>query len=266
MASRRQLLAAMVAAVSCQPRRRRNSLPSALPAGLPAMSSCCPALDAAIVGAAAPGNTALLFLHGYGQRPDFFLPRAQELVRRGPLTAFLAAAPLPHPSGGRAWWHFDQPWPGVVETGDEQGPPLATPPLLMSARVGVQQLLLEIQRRHRPRTLVLAGFSQGAMLAIDVALAANPPVDRVVAMSGGLLAPSLPALRADRPVRLPAFVTHGTRDKQLARTDGEVLADSLRRHGHPVTWRPFDGGHQLPPEQIFDELARFVLNEAGKPG
>jgi phospholipase/carboxylesterase len=259
MASRRALLAAMAAvATGCQRRPRARPRP-VMPAGFPTISTCCPQLDVAVVGAAAPGGVALVFLHGYGRGPDEFVSRAKQLIARGPLTVFLPAGPLPHDRGGRAWWHFDQPWPGVAATGDEQGPAVETPPQLASARVGVQQLLRDIQKRHRPRATVLAGFSQGAMLAVDVAAAAHPPVDRVVAMSGSLLAASLPALRAPHPVRVPAFITHGRKDSGLPLSDGDLIATTLRRHGHQVIWRPFDDGHVLPPDDVFEELARFVL-------
>ena len=40
----------------------------------------------------------------------------------------------------------------------------------------------------------MAGFSQGAMLSLDVALASRPPVDLVAMLSGVMLADTLPAL------------------------------------------------------------------------
>jgi predicted esterase len=78
-------------------------------------------------------------------------------------------------------------------------------------------------------------------------------------MSGALLCASLPALRASRPTRVPVFVTHGRNDRMLPLSDGDLLAATLRRHGHPVTWRPFDDGHVLPSGDLFDEVARFVV-------
>ncbi len=93
---------------------------------------------------------------------------------------------------------------------------------------------------------MLGGFSQGAMLSLDVALAADPPVDRVIAMSGLLLADSLAGLEAERASRPAIFVSHGRADPVLPFSEGERAKNLLAKRGFDVTFRPFDGGHQIP--------------------
>src|SRR6185295_9267806 len=112
--------------------------------------------------------------------------------------------------------------------------------------------------RYRPDALRLAGFSQGAMLSLDVALAAAPPVDRVAALSGVLLADSLPALKTAQPRKPLVYVSHGREDPMLAFRGGERAKEILERHGFQVTFHPFEGGHEIPPE-IVDELRGFLL-------
>lgn len=204
----------------------------------------------------AEGGLALIYLHGYGQPVDQLLPSAFELARQAQMRIFLPAGPLRHRLGGPAWWHFDQAWSGGIETGDEQPPEVQIPAQLVSARVGVQQLLREIRARHRPQAAALVGYSQGAMLSVDVAAAGDPPVDRVVALSGQLLAASLPAVRAPRPTRTPVLVVHGRSD---GFSDAELLVTTLRRNGHSVILRPFDGGHVLPPPDLLAEVGAFVI-------
>jgi phospholipase/carboxylesterase len=201
-----------------------------------------------------PGERAVVLLHGWGAPADDLVPLAQALAR--PKTRFfLPAGPLPHAGGGRAWWHLDDDRPAHAHA-DE--PPTTKPhPAVHAARAGIQSLLNDIRARHRPERLVLGGFSQGGMLSIHVAAAAAPAVDRVFVLSGALLADTLVALRVPGAPRPPVFVSHGRQDGMLRFAAGERLHEILSRHGFPVTWRPFDGDHEIPPA-IVRELAAFL--------
>src|SRR5450432_406902 len=72
--------------------------------------------------------------------------------------------------GGRAWWHLEaSDRPRYVL--DEPGPPMvSTLPNfeLEVARSAVQGVLRTTRERYAPKALFLAGFSQGAMLSIDL--------------------------------------------------------------------------------------------------
>jgi phospholipase/carboxylesterase len=204
------------------------------------------------------GGIAVVLLHGWGASGDDLLPLAQALAR--PRTRFFVpAAPLAEMGGGRAWWHLDAAdRPAFAAEGTSpsgRGPH----PQLLAARTAVQEILRTITMWHKPDVLVLAGFSQGAMLALDVALAAAPAVDRVAALSGLLMADSLPALEAAHPSGRPlVFASHGRQDPVLPFHGGVHAKDLLERHGFTVTWRPFQGGHEIPGA-IIEELRVFLF-------
>jgi phospholipase/carboxylesterase len=101
------------------------------------------------------------------------------------------------------------------------------------------------------------GFSQGAMLALDVALAAMPKVDRVAALSGALLADSLPALRPARTPLPAVFIAHGTSDPVVPFRSAEIARDLLQRQGLSVAFHAFGGGHTIP-RAVTEELGRFL--------
>jgi phospholipase/carboxylesterase len=210
-------------------------------------------------GAPAKGGPALVMLHGFGGSPStgsFRRPPRVAAVRQR-MRVFLPAGPEAY-QGGRAWWGGDgEYWPAHAG-GDEQGQAVRTDPPLATARAAVQAMLKDIRREFAPDILVLAGYSQGGMLAMDVALARDPPVDRVAILSSTMLAASLPGLRAPGAARPPVFIIHGHNDRVVPFASGQRLKQLLERHEHPVTWRPFDGGHQLPPPAIFDELLDFL--------
>ena len=112
---------------------------------------------------------------------------------------------------------------------------------------------------RRKENSPLVGFSQGAMLALDVALAADPPVQRVAALSGTLLVDSLPALRAGTTAPPSVFVAHGRDDRVLPFAAGSAIPTLLSAHGYPVKFFPFDGGHQIPAA-VVSELRSFLAS------
>ena len=192
------------------------------------------------------GGTAVIVLHGWGAPGDDLVPIAQALKRPG-VRFFVPAGPLPEIGGGRAWWHLDpHVRPPYADT-DQLAPSFRPTPAVVAARTAVQSLIATVVDRYAPQTVALVGFSQGAMLSIDVALAGAPAVTRVVAMSGVLLSDSVPALLAPRATKPHILLSHGRQDPVVPFASGTRAKELLEAHGFPVTWRPFNGGHEIPP-------------------
>lgn len=197
------------------------------------------------------GGTAVVLLHGWGADGDDLVPLARELV--GPKLRFIVpAAPLPHPYGGKMWWALDlDRRRQLVARGQEGELPKEIPPGLAPARAKVQALLKRVRERYKPDVLVVAGFSQGGMLSTDVALAADPPVDKFISLSGTFIAEPVWRDRLKQLKRKPAaLLTHGREDALLPFAASERLQKLLDDAGLAVTWVPFDGGHSIPPEVI----------------
>jgi phospholipase/carboxylesterase len=203
------------------------------------------------------GGTAVVLLHGWGAPGDDLVGLAQVLERLG-ARFVVPAAPMPEIGGGRAWWHLDR-GDRPAHALDDQPPSRSVHADLLAARNAVQTVLKTVRQLYAPDTLCVVGFSQGAMLALDVALDASPPVDRVAALSGVLLVDSVPGLRAARATRPAVFVSHGRGDPRLPFRSGERAKDLLERHGFKVAFHPFDGGHEIPPE-VVSELRTFLFS------
>jgi phospholipase/carboxylesterase len=97
-----------------------------------------------------------------------------------------------------------------------------------------------------PGKIVLGGFSQGAMLSLDVALRSSHALSGLVLMSGTHIAAGEWEACFDRRKGLPVFMSHGMSDELLPFSVSERLGEVLRAHGMQVEWVPFRGGHGIP--------------------
>ena len=218
-------------------------------------------LTARLVGPPAGSPDAALLvvlLHGFGAPGDDLVPLAGELAhaaRAEPPPSICYVFPeAPLELGGaygdaRAWWHLD-----LARLEDElrRGVPRdrrhEVPDGLPASRTQVLRLIEQLEARlATPGTrLVLGGFSQGAMLALDVALHRERPPAGLILMSGTLInqaewTPRLPSLRG-----VPVLLSHGRADALLPYAAAETLRDRLRVAGADVQWHPFVGGHEIP--------------------
>jgi phospholipase/carboxylesterase len=112
----------------------------------------------------------------------------------------------------------------------------------------VRTLVGEVERRTgAPEgSTILGGYSQGAMIAAEIAFRSKQRMRALVLLSGTIVdEPSWPPGMTER-AGLPVFIAHGRRDDILPFDVAERLADHMRRRGLRVTWVPHDGGHQIP--------------------
>jgi len=94
----------------------------------------------------------------------------------------------------------------------------------------------------------------------------DPPIARVAVMSGALLADSLAALHAKKAAArsatttaLPAvLVSQGRADPVLPFARGASIESVLRASGYPITFYPFEGGHEIPAALV-ERLRQFLL-------
>src|SRR2546428_564480 len=86
----------------------------------------------------------------------------------------------------------------------------------------------------------------GAAPLVVVLLRGSRPVDGLVLMSASRIACADWELKRERLRGLPAFLSHGRADRDLAFAAGEALRDFVLAGGAEVSWVPFEGGHETP--------------------
>jgi phospholipase/carboxylesterase len=214
------------------------------------------------------GPTVVL-MHGFGAPGDDLVPLAREIAAPAGTRFVFPAAPLgmPPPYGaGRAWWAIDfAKLERAILSGAGRDLTRDVPAGLGEARDAVVELLgrldAEIGAPHGG--LVLGGFSQGAMLALDVALRTSTPLAGLVLMSGTLLAEDewLPRMPARAGLRI--LQSHGRDDPLLPFAIAERLRDALCEARLAVEWVTFPGGHGIAPNVI--ERAGAFLSAVVEP-
>ncbi len=147
---------------------------------------------------------------------------------------------------GRAWWALDVDARDAARSRGPRDLSAFLPDGLDEARARLDRTLDDLQRGAGPRPLVLGGFSQGAMLACDLALRTSREIQGLVLFSGARIAQEVwtPRLRTRHGLR--AFVSHGRDDDDLSFEAADSFRKELAGAGWHVTWCPFDGGHGIP--------------------
>jgi len=210
------------------------------------------------------GPLTVVLLHGFGAPGDDLVSLAS--LWDGPYRFVFPAAPLELQGygGGRAWWMIDlSSLEQDIATGRARDRSAEIPDDLASVRAQMLRFLDMLQARYAIANdkLVLGGFSQGAMLSLDVALHRDVPPAGLVLMSGTIIAEPEWAPLYRKLANVPVVQSHGRRDMLLPFATAERLRDKLRDAGAKVDWHQFVGGHEIPPTVIHavgEQLAKLA--------
>jgi phospholipase/carboxylesterase len=220
---------------------------------------------------------AVVLCHGYGASGTDLVGLAQPLLAAtGPVGKKLAlifpAAPLDLGEaglpGGRAWWPVD-----LDRLINRRTPELLAefrkmcPPGLVESRERLVALLGAAGRRFHLTAdrFVLGGFSQGAMLATDVALRLKKRPAGLCILSGALINEAEWRPLAAERGKLAVLQSHGRNDSILTFGQGLSLNRLLVEAGAEVELFPFAGDHEIPLA-VLHRLAHFVAARVASAG
>lgn len=203
-----------------------------------------------------PKALTVVCLHGYGADMRDLAPLAPEIPVGKPVRWLFPDGPEVLEWGGRAWFPIDV---AAFEEAQRAGKPrdLSTgePEGMAESRAELQAFVSELGAPWD--RLVLMGFSQGAMMAVDAALRAPQAPAGVAILSGTFVDKKTVLKLAPERAGLPFFMSHGSVDPILGFQEALKLEDALKTAGWKGALRRFEGAHGIPP-QLLPELGAWL--------
>jgi phospholipase/carboxylesterase len=214
----------------------------------------------------------VVLLHGFGAPGDDLVALWRYLRVPDEVRFVFPAAPLSLSGSGfgdsRAWWMLDlDRIMRARQLGQWEELSKEIPRGLAPARKQVLDLLLVAREELSApsESVVLGGFSQGAMLSTDVALHSDIPLAGLVLLSGTIIAKHEWLSRLSGRPGLPVFQSHGIEDPILAFSAAQELRTHLDAAGLSLRWVEFHGGHEIP-FQVLENLGEFLQSVLSKAG
>jgi phospholipase/carboxylesterase len=200
----------------------------------------------------------VIWMHGLGADASDFEPIVPLLDLTRPIRFVFPNAPV-RPvtiNAGmkmRAWYDID---PGAPLSGDAE---------IRESAASIEQLIeREGQRGIPPKRIVLAGFSQGGVVALHVALRYPERLAGVMGLSTFLmLADSLETERSASNQDIPIFLAHGSHDPVVGLNFGEWSRTRLEALGYQPEWHAYPMPHSVCIEEIADVRTWLVGLGAG---
>lgn len=199
---------------------------------------------------------SILWLHGLGADGNDFAPIVPELVDPAwpPLRFVFPHAPvrpvtINNGMAMRAW--YDIRSLSLAERADAEG--------VRQSVDDVEALIAAQAADGIPsERLVVAGFSQGGVIALQAALRHSQRLLGVIGLSCYLpLTDTLAAERSPTNADTPVLLMHGEHDPVVPFALGLHARDTLQSWNYQVDWHAYPMQHQVCMEQILD-LRRWL--------
>lgn len=175
----------------------------------------------------------ILVLHGRGDSPAGFYWLAPELGL--PEVAYLLLQAPDDYYGGWSWYDL---------------PPNQGPGILRSRALLFGAIDALAEQGVASEDVVLFGFSQGCLVAIDVGLRYPKPLAGVCGISGYVMWPDQAAAEATPHAKtMPWLVTDGSLDGVVPHAQTAPGIAALQAAGVPVDYRTFPKGHTIEPQE-----------------
>jgi phospholipase/carboxylesterase len=200
---------------------------------------------------------AVVLLHGYGSDGNDLIglaPHWQGLLPDAVFISPNAPQPCRHLANGFQW--FDVSFEGDRLAKRQTGVRQARPVLV--------EFLEDLwsQSDIGPETTILAGFSQGAMMALHTGLSLERPLMGIIAFSGAFLPPE--GFGQAPAASTPVCLVHGDRDEVVDPAHSAEADAVLRQAGYDVSYHVSRGvAHGIAPDGLAFAAA-FIAGLTGK--
>jgi phospholipase/carboxylesterase len=201
-------------------------------------------------------SAAVIWLHGLGADGNDFVPIIPELrLDDCPGIRFIFPSAPSRPvtvNGGYvmpAW--YDILGRNLMDQEDADG-------IHQSATAITEIIEREAGRGIAYDQIVLAGFSQGCAMALQIGLRFPHKLAGIIALSGYLpLASTLAIEKHTANQNTPIFMAHGLYDAVVIPQRAEASYAVLEKMGYAISWNEYPMEHSVNREEILD-ISRFL--------
>jgi phospholipase/carboxylesterase len=202
----------------------------------------------------------VIMFHGYGADASDLSTLGDMIPTKTRFNYLFPNAFLEVPIGpgwtGRAWWNIDMARiQKDAAEGIERDTSDEIPKDLPVARAKAMKMIEELGVPWDK--IILAGFSQGGMLAVDLALHAPVQPKGLAILSGALVNKVEWKGIVKNREGLPFFQAHGDKDPVIPFRNASRLESLLTSGGLKGSLSRFSGGHEIPPLMI-QKLAAYL--------
>jgi phospholipase/carboxylesterase len=209
--------------------------------------------DGIVVETGPDPATSVIWLHGLGADGSDFVPIVPALRLTAPVRFVFPHAPfrpvtINNGMVMRAWYDV-LALEGGQRREDEAG-------IRESARRVEALIAAEVARGAAPARVILAGFSQGGAIALQVGLRRREGLAGLLVLSSYLpLAHTVEAEASPAGRGTPVFFAHGTEDPLIPVARARAARDALTALGCAVEYREYPIGHTVSDAVIRDLAA-----------
>jgi phospholipase/carboxylesterase len=204
---------------------------------------------------------AVIWLHGLGADGHDFEPIVPELslpatLRLRFVFPHAPVRPVTINNGMemRAWYDID---PRAPLSGTDD---------IRESAAAIAEIVEEMRRAGiDSRRIVLAGFSQGGVIALHLGLRHREPLAGIMALSTYVhdhehLTDEISLENVDVPI----FMAHGVLDPMIPITRAITSREALKALGYRLDWHEYRMGHSVCPQEIAD-IGSWLAARFAKP-
>jgi len=213
-------------------------------------------LDCITLEPNSPATACVIWMHGLGADGNDFVPIVPELnlpTGHGVRFVFPNAPTMPVTINGgyvmRAW--YDIVSAELDKRADESG--------VRRSQALIEELIADQRSKGiAADRILLAGFSQGGVIALQTGLRHPEKLAGIMALSTYLAcADSLGVEASAANRKIPLFMVHGSMDPVIPVALAKLSKARLETHGYKVEWHEYGMPHSVCAEEI-DDIAAFL--------
>ena len=193
------------------------------------------------------GVPLLILLHGYGSNEEDLMGLAPYMDPRFRIVSIRAPEALDQ--GGYCWFPIGVGPEGLHIRFEDA----------IAARDQLLPMIEDLKSTYTTsgEHTILLGFSQGASMALGVALCKPDTVAGVVFLSGRCVAEMVPEEEEKRRAleQKPVLMTHGRFDPLIPIEQGREAVELLQQLALDLTHREYDMGHEINQDCLSDVTA-----------